>query len=283
MRLDHILTCLDLERRQLTRTGERADRLADVTRLVSGGQHAIVFSSLSPDRADAAIAREIAHHRALGVPFEWKVYAHDEPADLGARLERQGFVAGEREAVLVCDVTTISDTPTAPGCRVVPVDDPEGLVQYRRVAEAVLRKNYDPTIRELGEALAAGSKGHRGYVAYIGTEPAAVGRLYTDADSVFGGLYGGSTREEFRGRGCYRALVAARARDAQAFGARFLIVDALPTSRPILERLGFQWLTETWPCEWRPVPGSALGMRGPAEGAPEESAPRRGSAIPGVG
>jgi hypothetical protein len=49
--------------------------------------------------------------------------------------------------------------------------------------------------------------------------------------------------------------VAARARDARAFGARYLIVDALPTSRPILERLGFQWLTDTWPCEWRPVPG----------------------------
>ena len=141
-------------------------------------------------------------------------------------------------------------------------DDPEGIVQYRRVAEAVLRKNYDSTIRELGEAVAAGSKGHRGYIAYLGSEPVAVGRLYTDADSVFGGLYGGSTREEFRGRGCYRALVAARARDARAFGARYLIVDALPTSRPILERLGFQWLTDTWPCEWRPVPGGAGAASG---------------------
>lgn len=269
MRLDQILTRLDLERRQLARMGERVDRLADVTRVVSGGQHAIVFSSLSPDTADAAIAREIAHHRALGVSFEWKVYAHDEPADLGARLERQGFVAGDREAVLVCDVTPISNTPTTPGCRVVPVDDPEGLVQYRRVAEAVLRKNYDPTIRELGEALAAGSTGHRGYVAYIGTEPVAAGRLYTDPDSVFGGLYGGSTREAFRGRGCYRALVVARGRDAQAFGARYLIVDALPTSRPILERLGFQWLTDTWPCEWRTVPGGGVGVRGFERQPPE--------------
>jgi hypothetical protein len=90
---------------------------------------------VSPDTADAAIAREIAHHRALGVVFEWKLYPHDEPADLGTRLERQGFVAGEREAVLVCDVTTIRHMPTAPDCRVVPVEDPEGLVRYRRVAE----------------------------------------------------------------------------------------------------------------------------------------------------
>jgi hypothetical protein len=29
------------------------------------------------------------------------------------------------------------------------------------------------------------------------------------------------------------------------------VVDALPTSRPTLERLGFERITDTWPCEWR--------------------------------
>jgi len=46
--------------------------------------------------------------------------------------------------------------------------------------------------------------------------------------------------------------LAARARDAIALGAKFLLVDALPTSRPILERLGFEQLAQTWPCEWTP-------------------------------
>src|SRR5262249_23118465 len=45
---------------------------------------------------------------------------------------------------------------------------------------------------------------------------------------------------------------ATRARDAIASGAKFLLVDALPASRPILERLGFEHLTDTWPCEWKP-------------------------------
>ncbi|MFY9860709.1 MAG: hypothetical protein WAK80_09150, partial [Candidatus Cybelea sp.] len=61
-------------------------------------------------------------------------------------------------------------------------------------------------------------------------------------------LYGGGTMEQHRGRGFYRATVAARARDAIDFGARYLIVDALPTSQPILENLGFVRLTDTWPC-----------------------------------
>lgn len=44
---------------------------------------------------------------------------------------------------------------------------------------------------------------------------------------------------EYRGRGVYRSLVSKRARDAVDFGAQYLQVDALPTSRPILERLEF--------------------------------------------
>jgi hypothetical protein len=107
---------------------------------------------------------------------------------------------------------------------------------------------------QLYEALRSGSTQHRAYVAYDapGGEPVSIGRLYTHPDSAFGGLYGGGTLAAFRGRGFYRATVAARARDARELGARYLLVDALPTSRPILESLGFQHLTDTWPCEWAP-------------------------------
>ncbi len=69
---------------------------------------------------------------------------------------------------------------------------------------------------------------------------------------MFGGLYGGGTLAAMRGRGFYRAVLTVRARDAITFGARYLIVDALPTSAPILGRLGFVKLTDTWPCVWKP-------------------------------
>ena len=52
---------------------------------------------------------------------------------------------------------------------------------------------------------------------------------------------------EFRGRGLYKATVARRAELARERGYRWLYVDALPTSRPILERLGFVKLTTTRP------------------------------------
>jgi GNAT superfamily N-acetyltransferase len=244
---------LDEERRHLMREGERIEVLPQVTRLRIGSSHVIACSLLSAATADQVIIGEIDHHHRLGVPFEWKLYAHDTPADLLQRLQRHGLEVGPREAVLVYDLAAVPEWAgdDAP-CTVVRVDRPEQIAEYRRIAERIFEKDYERTATELSEALTAGSTGHRGYIAYVDDEAVSIGRLYTDPRSHFAGLYGGGTRPDYRGRGCYRALVAARARDAMQLGARYLQVDALPTSRPILERLGFAWLTDTWPCEWKP-------------------------------
>ena len=63
-------------------------------------------------------------------------------------------------------------------------------------------------------------------------------------DRAFAGLYGGGTDPVWRGRGVYRAVVAARAAEARARSVRYLTVDALETSRPILQRLGFEPLAQ---------------------------------------
>ncbi len=71
----------------------------------------------------------------------------------------------------------------------------------------------------------------------------------------FAGLWGGSTLAAWRGRGLYRATVAARARIAAARGVRYLQVDASADSAPILRRLGFLELTTTTPYIWTPPAG----------------------------
>ncbi len=88
------------------------------------------------------------------------------------------------------------------------------------------------------------------YVAYADGKPASCARVDFRLGSQFAGLFGGSTFEEFRGRGLYSALVAARGAEARKRGVEFLFVDAWPTSRPILERRGFQCLSQTYPCTW---------------------------------
>jgi GNAT superfamily N-acetyltransferase len=68
----------------------------------------------------------------------------------------------------------------------------------------------------------------------------------------FASLWGGSTLPRWRGRGIYRALVAARVQRAAARGVQYLQVDGSDDSAPILRRLGFHAVTTTTPYVWTP-------------------------------
>jgi hypothetical protein len=256
MNLESIRRELDEQRRTLFPDGIVGEVLPQVTRIrgEAGDWHEIAFSSLTDADVEMVIAEQARHYLALNAELEWKVYAHDYPADLWQRLERLGFEIGQRETVVVLD---LSERPTwvdAPSLhRVVHVSSPEQLAVYRTVAESVFGERYGRIVNEVASALRAGSTQHRAYIGYYGDVPAGVGRLHTHPRGAFASLYGGGTLEERRGLGLYRANVAARARDALALGARYLLVDALPTSQPTLERLGFVRLTETWPCRLSPA------------------------------
>jgi hypothetical protein len=254
MNLQSIRDQLDLERRTLCSDGHAIEILPLITRIKSadGLLHNILFSALTDQNADAAIAEQAVYYRALGVEVEWKVYLHDDPADLRQRLAQHGFEIGPLETVLVLDLNDRPKWIDESAHQVLRVETPEHVDLFRKAATEIFQKNYGFTARELLAGIHSGSRGQLGYIALDGDIPASVGRLYTHPQSIFGGLYGGGTLASHRGRGLYRAVVAARARDAVKMGARYLIVDALPTSRPILERLGFIRLTDTWPCVLRP-------------------------------
>ena len=212
----------------------------------------ISFSSLTNDNADVIIAEQAAHCRALGGEVEWKVYQHDGPPDLLSRVERHGFIAGQRETVLVLDLQRHPSWIDEPSPHLVVRVETERLVNlYRQAAEEIFGKEHAFTAGELLSGIKRGSIRHRAYIVVEGNSAVSIGRLYSNPQSAFGGLYGGGTLEQYRHCGLYRATVAVRARNAMAAGARYLIVDALPTSRPILENLGFVRLTDTWPCMLR--------------------------------
>jgi GNAT superfamily N-acetyltransferase len=91
-------------------------------------------------------------------------------------------------------------------------------------------------------------------VAEAGGEVVSAGWLaffQPGADS-FACLLGGSTLPQWRGRGIYRALVAARAQRAAARSVKYLQVDASDDSAPILRRLGFRAVTTTTAYVWTP-------------------------------
>ncbi|RNG11834.1 GNAT family N-acetyltransferase [Streptomyces botrytidirepellens] len=253
MDLDAVRELFDRQLRQGAQPdgpGTRIERVDGVVRQTGAADdwNGVRWSDLDASTADAAIAAQIRHFTARGRAFEWKLYAHDRPGDLGARLAAAGFAAEPEEAVMVAPVR---DLPTA-------VELPEGLRLLRVTDAAGVELMVDVHARAFGTD--SGHLRHRllsrlreapdtvvPVVAMAGDRAVSAARMELPPEADFAGLWGGGTVAEWRGRGLYRALIAFRARIAAERGYRYLQVDASDQSRPILERLGFVPLTTTTP------------------------------------
>lgn len=204
-----------------------------------GAYNFIGWWTLTPQTMAEAAQGEAAYFRGLGQQVEWKVFSHDGPPGLERSLAAAGFVAGGPETFLAFDLDAADlPAPPAEGVSVRRVTDRAG-VEDLVVANAAAFGASEPwRVEALTPRLNDGSLAL--YVAYADDgRPISSGRLELAPGRPFAGLYGGGTDPEFRGRGVYRALVAARAAEARRLGVRYLTVDARATSRPILQRLGF--------------------------------------------
>lgn len=217
---------------------------------ITGLWDCVIYSRLTEATADAAIAIEKARALPAGRALEWKLYGHDQPHDLDVRLRNAGFEAEDRETLVLLDLTAeLTETLPPGGVTIRRVTDPAGLSDVVAVGIRAFGEDYSPMNDEFLARIEHGTVHF--YVAYCAGAPVSAGRLETPRSGEFAGLYGGGTVPEHRGRGIYRALVNARARDARERGYRYLTVDAADTSLPILRRMGFVPLTSVTAWTWR--------------------------------
>ncbi|MGW0422331.1 GNAT family N-acetyltransferase [Streptomyces sp. NPDC003015] len=235
--------------------GARVERVGRVVRQVAAehGWNGVVWSDLDEASVDKAIAEQIAYYTGLGLEFEWKLYGHDLPVDLGERLRAAGFTPEPEETLMIAEVADlVLDAEPPEGIRFLPVTDRAGVDLVADVHEKAFGTDSSRLRHQLLARLRDDPDTVIATVALAGDEPVSAARMELVPGTRFAGLWGGGTVEGWRGRGIYRALVAHRARAAVERGYRYLQVDALATSRPILERLGFNPLTITQPHVYRP-------------------------------
>ena len=235
--------------------GARVERVGGVVRQVAAehGWNGVVWSDLDASSADKAIAEQIAYYTGLGREFEWKLYGHDLPFDLGQRLRAAGFTAEPEETLMIAEVADLTlDVEPPEGIRFLPVTDRAGVDLVAEVHEKAFGTDSSRLRHQLLARLQDDPDTVVAVVALAGDVPVSAARMELVPGTRFAGLWGGGTVESWRGRGIYRALVAHRARAAVERGYRYLQVDALATSRPILERLGFEPLTITQPHVYQP-------------------------------
>lgn len=221
-----------------------------VTRVIGDGWNGIVWSDLGDANVDEVIAREVRHFG--GRSWEWKHYSGDRPADLAERLLGAGFMADPPESVMLAEIADL-DLHTAPpdGSELVIVSSAEDVEALVHVHDEVFGGDHAALGQEVAAALGAAEPARVAVLAQAEDTTVSAGRVEFHAGTEFASLWGGGTLPDWRRRGVFRALVAERARLAADRGFRYLQVDAMPASRPILARLGFVQVATTTPYRWQ--------------------------------
>jgi ribosomal protein S18 acetylase RimI-like enzyme len=268
---DQVRAAFDAQVRRASQAdgpGARTEVAGAVVRHVAAGADGwsgITWSQLGEGDADTVIAGQIAYFRDLGREFEWKLYDYDQPPDLGRRLAAAGLAAEDQETLMISDITQQPPRiPPPAGVRLQRVTDEAGLAALIDVHERAFGRVSAGYRESLGTQLRAAPEATVLVVAMAGDEAVSAARMECLPGTDFASLWGGGTVPGWRRRGIYRALVAYRAQIAAARGYRYLYVDALPTSRPILSGLGFTALARTTPYQWRPA-GQAQPGNSPSQ------------------
>ena len=206
--------------------------------------HRATVPRIDSDRPGTMIIREVAQlasTRGYG-EISWSIYPTTRPESLGDDLVALGGTVIDEGALMslrVPDSGLLEVGPT-PGVEVRRVREINGLTDYRRIISTVYEQPL-PSAAEIVEESRGIPQDKLGcrFVAYIDGEPVGTGAIAIRADGS-ASLFGAATYQEFRGRGAYRAILAARTRWASEKDVPVLLVSGrLTTSAPIMKRVGF--------------------------------------------
>ena len=203
-------------------------------------------SGLAADELVALVDRTFEAFRRHGVGFEWKTFDHDR-ADLVPLLLERGARPETHEALVLGETRLLAAEPELPdGLTMRRVSERRDLERVAAMESEVWGEDWAWLADDLEERL-DGDEPIEVLVVEDGGTVVSAAWLVPLAGTEVAGLWGGSTLAAYRGRGIYRALVAARATAALARGCTVLQVDASDDSRPILERLGLRTVGGTTP------------------------------------
>lgn len=209
--------------------------------------HEVIRSRVPAERVDAVIDEVVSQNRAMGKPTKWCVGPWTEPADFGDHLTRRGFRSWAVRGMGI-------DTDAAPAhdAAVEVHDVCEGALDV--FVETSLRGWNVPSeqaateMRTIARELARTPRRTWLFTAHVDGEPAGTAGVVLRENAGY--LFGTQVLERFRGRGVYRALVAARLGLLRARGVAYAVTHAREaTSAPMLEHLGLETLFR-YACHW---------------------------------
>ncbi|KUM40815.1 GNAT family N-acetyltransferase [Arthrobacter sp. EpRS71] len=220
------------------------------------GRGFVTYQDLGGADADTImrlVADSVAYYRAEPdiTRVEWKSRGHDHAPGLHEALIHNGFTQDDPESIMIGEAQALAvDVPLPDGVTLQQVTDEADVRAMSAMQDEVFG---EPVSDEMADALLRRlslNDGMQLWVAEAEGQIVSAGRLEPVQGTHFAGIWGGATREEWRGRGIYRALTARRAQAALEMGKTLIHSDSTEFSRPILERSGLLKVSTTTPYRW---------------------------------
>lgn len=247
------------------RTDAETPGAVSVTRLgplhlvtFTGGRGFITYRDLGGADADVIrqlVPQALAHFQAdpASTDVEWKTRGHDHAPGLHEALLDNGFQADEVESIMIGEARLLAvDVPLPQGVTLRRVTDAADVLTMSAMQDEVFGETFSADRAASAIRRLAAGDGMQLWVAEADGRMVSAGRLDPVPGTFFAGIWGGGTLQEWRGRGIYRALTAARARSAIELGKTLVNSDSTEYSRPILEGAGLIKVSTTTPYRWRP-------------------------------
>jgi len=200
-------------------------------------------AAFAPEQANEKIEQVLRRYRSHGcLPMYWQVGPSTLPADLGKRLQAQGFGFFLRVPGMAVDLEDLEKGTTGSGDFVIErITNPSQLMQWVNIVAAVdelsdaLRHGFYQVFESQGLGARATCQ------LFLGLEngqPVATSRLI-GAGGV-AGIYHVATLPEARGRGYGTAMTLVAAHAGRELGYRVGVLYASPAGQGVYRRLGFQ-------------------------------------------
>jgi len=219
---------------------ESVDFIRFATGIPDAVCNGVFRAQLAPEGIDPVIEENLAYFKPKQVPWMWYIGPLTRPSDLGAHLERHGFILDEEDPCMVVDLQSVNEAIPAPeGLTIRVVQDRETIKTWGAlVAEA---NGASRKIQEQLSVLEAdlGLDMHRlRYLGYYNEAPVATSMLVTHAGVA--GVYAVSTLPAARRQGIGAAMTLAPLRDARKLGFSLGTLQASRMGYPLYRRLGFK-------------------------------------------
>jgi GNAT superfamily N-acetyltransferase len=215
--------------------------------------NSVVRAQAPPDRIDSLIDARLDACRARNVPLLWWTGPSTTPADLGERLNQQGFLFEPAFGMAADLEPAVEPLPAELPIAIEPVEDRATLAAWSRVLcdSFGAPQPFGEAFVDLALSIGLGpGSPFRHFLARLHGAPVATCSLFLGAGVA--GIYDVSTLPERRKRGIGRLITRAAMHEARALGYRMAILHSSALGAGMYRALGFRDVCPIGQHVWAP-------------------------------